>query len=184
MQFVRQLLAKGNIVHATARKPEQATSLKELSKNGGSLTIAALDVGSPSSISSWASELKGKQPFDVRASSLCILLFHCSICQLQLENPLFLVSLADCMFPAVPLQRCWSARQVPRRAGGHRKREDATQLPSQHHRPPAGRATAACKRAVDARICGSQRDLEGTFSKECHTQSEAELHKGKWKEET
>lgn len=64
VQFTRQLLAKGNIVHATARKPQEAKGLLEL--EGDSLKVEALDTSEPESIQKWAASLRGQAKFDVR----------------------------------------------------------------------------------------------------------------------
>lgn len=64
MQFARQLLARGNAVHATARKPEEAKQLQDLKTKD--LTIAALDTSDPNAIRQWAAQLKGQRKFDVR----------------------------------------------------------------------------------------------------------------------
>lgn len=67
MQFARQLLAKGNTVHATARKPEQAKELQGLKTE--QLSISALDTSDPDAIRHWAAELKGHKKFDVSSHS-------------------------------------------------------------------------------------------------------------------
>ena len=67
-QFARQLLAKGNRVHATARSPASASRLADLAtKSGGGLTVSALDVADPASITAWAAGLAGQaKTLDVR----------------------------------------------------------------------------------------------------------------------
>jgi len=62
LEFTRQLLGRGCNVHATARKPDEAKGLQDLSTE--KLTIAKLDTADPDSIRSWAKKLKGQQQFD------------------------------------------------------------------------------------------------------------------------
>lgn len=64
LEFVRQLLAKGNTVHATARKPDASKGLQDLKRNNESLSLATLDVANPNSISAWAASLQGRKQFD------------------------------------------------------------------------------------------------------------------------
>ena len=69
MQFARQLLARGNTVHATARRPEQAKELQDIKTD--QLSITSLDTSDPDTIRHWAAQLKGQKKFDV--SSLLML---------------------------------------------------------------------------------------------------------------
>lgn len=63
MQFVRQLLERGNTVHATARKPRDSPGLQELSSNK-ELSVETLDTSQPESIREWAKGLSGSRPFE------------------------------------------------------------------------------------------------------------------------
>ncbi|KAI3436581.1 hypothetical protein D9Q98_005997 [Chlorella vulgaris] len=61
LEFVRQLLDKGNTVIATARQPAAADALQKLaSTSDGRLLLTQLDVSDPSSISQWAADVKSK----------------------------------------------------------------------------------------------------------------------------
>ena len=62
LEFVTQLLEKGNRVVATCRNPDadDAGDLRALqAKSEGKLDITALDVADPASIAKWAEELSG-----------------------------------------------------------------------------------------------------------------------------
>jgi len=70
LEFVAQLLARGNAVHATARAPAASKALAALAaKAGPALHVAALDVACPASIDAWAAGLSGDTarggPFDL-----------------------------------------------------------------------------------------------------------------------
>ena len=58
MQLARQLAAKGNTVHAAARRPNDAKELQNLAKSADVHITAPLDVSSPTSIAAWAEALK------------------------------------------------------------------------------------------------------------------------------
>ena len=63
LQFVRQLVDKGNTVVATCREPQKATELAKLK----GVTVTQLDVASPKAIQQWANGLGSHaQHFDVR----------------------------------------------------------------------------------------------------------------------
>lgn len=63
-QLVKQLLARGNTVIATARKPAAAGELRALQGAGASrrLHITQLDVAAPESVESWAAGIKALAP--------------------------------------------------------------------------------------------------------------------------
>lgn len=56
-EFVKQLLAKGNTVHATIRH-DGNEELHQLQKKNEKLSVGSLDVTDPESIKAWAHELK------------------------------------------------------------------------------------------------------------------------------
>lgn len=63
VQLVRQLLAKGNTVIATARKPADAGELQGLWAGAGSrLHVTELDVAAPESVESWAAGVRALAP--------------------------------------------------------------------------------------------------------------------------
>ena len=57
------VLARGNSVHATARKPDQAAELQAIKTE--KLAITALDTSEPDAIRHWAAHLQGQRKFDV-----------------------------------------------------------------------------------------------------------------------
>ena len=59
MELAKQFLGDGYLVYGTARKPEEATELKETGA-----TVVGLDVTSEESIAAMAESLKGK-PIDI-----------------------------------------------------------------------------------------------------------------------
>ncbi|KAL4440648.1 hypothetical protein ABPG77_000357 [Micractinium sp. CCAP 211/92] len=63
LELVRQLLARGNTVIATARKPDAASELRALQPGTGSrLHLTQLDVAAPESVESWAAGVKALAP--------------------------------------------------------------------------------------------------------------------------
>ena len=70
LQFVKQLLARGNTVVAGVRNPDRAQNLLELkSQHPDSLSIAAIDVSDVSSIQAWGSMIAETcSSVDVRTS--------------------------------------------------------------------------------------------------------------------
>lgn len=59
--IVQELLARGWNVIATARQPDQATALRDLSaSHPGQLDIRALDMNDPAGIDAFAAGLKGR----------------------------------------------------------------------------------------------------------------------------
>mgnify|MGYP006198882243 CR=1 FL=1 len=69
LEFVRQLLARGDRVAATAREPGRATALNALAgEHPGKLRVLPLDVADPRSITALATELPlagGSSPLDL-----------------------------------------------------------------------------------------------------------------------
>ncbi|CAG9466601.1 unnamed protein product [Pedinophyceae sp. YPF-701] len=63
LEFVRQLVAKGNTVIATARNPAAAKDLRALADaNAGQVHITTLDQSDPANIAAWAKEVAGVAP--------------------------------------------------------------------------------------------------------------------------
>lgn len=56
-QLVRQLLARGNRVHATARGPSPGLAALAANPGPGRLTVRTCDVASPASVAAWSDEL-------------------------------------------------------------------------------------------------------------------------------
>ena len=80
VQFVRQLLARGNTVHATARRPEQAKELQDIKTQ--QLSITSLDTSEPDTIRHWAAQLQGQKKFDV-SSCLTLIMHVCNLLHLS-----------------------------------------------------------------------------------------------------
>ncbi|MEM1349287.1 MAG: SDR family oxidoreductase [Myxococcota bacterium] len=70
LEFVRQLAARGEEVHATARKPQEASALRQVE---GDVTVHALDVGSAESVAAFREALQGA-PVDVLINNAGVLL--------------------------------------------------------------------------------------------------------------
>jgi len=64
VELVRQALAQGHEVIATAREPQSVTALTDLADQHEALTLLPLDLGSESSITALAAQL-GDRPVDV-----------------------------------------------------------------------------------------------------------------------
>jgi NAD(P)-dependent dehydrogenase (short-subunit alcohol dehydrogenase family) len=84
MQFVRQLIAKGNRVVAGVRNPDGAQELLELkASQAKQLDILTLDVSDVSSIAVWSKQVAHRyECIDVRchlAAAAC----SCSVCSLD-----------------------------------------------------------------------------------------------------
>lgn len=60
LEFVRQLVARGNTVVATARKPNEASELQEMISGGADVQVTTLDITNEESISAWSSDLRNR----------------------------------------------------------------------------------------------------------------------------
>lgn len=58
LEFVRQLVQKGNTVIATSRRPTEAAELQELVSKGSSVHVMELDASKSESIDSWSREVQ------------------------------------------------------------------------------------------------------------------------------
>lgn len=87
-QLVRQLLARGNTVLATARKPAAADDLIRLrDAHADRLHISELDVASPQSIQAFAADAKARLPHvDVRTQAAGLVWGSCCQAELQLSG--------------------------------------------------------------------------------------------------
>lgn len=87
MQFVKQLMERGNRVFAGVRNPDNAQELLKLKANSASqLSILELDVAESDSCGDWARQIAGSAgQVDVR-STYCILNQHKLSCGLMLRT--------------------------------------------------------------------------------------------------
>lgn len=80
MQFVSQLLQRGNTVVATGRDPASSPGLQQLAQQyGDKLILTTLEAADPNSIAQWAAKLKqaGRvQHIDVSAGASAPLLWY------------------------------------------------------------------------------------------------------------
>ena len=73
VQFVKQLMQRGNRVFAGVRNPDNAQELLKLkADNASQLTILELDVSNSDSVAEWARQIAGAAgQVDVRICSRC-----------------------------------------------------------------------------------------------------------------
>lgn len=66
LEFVRQLLSRGDTIDAGVRSPPEARQLQELVREaGGRLRLHALDIADPKSVDAFAASVGQEQPLDV-----------------------------------------------------------------------------------------------------------------------
>jgi len=74
-QLVRQLLARGNRVHATTRAPSPGLDALASKPGPGALTVRTCDVASPASVNAWAADLAA----DLAAEPLALVIHNAGV---------------------------------------------------------------------------------------------------------